>query len=412
MKVTVDYQEFFTNLKSLSRVAGSQRYLIMPVLITVDDNCMRLTTTDLLHIMTCMLDCVSDQSGELTVHVKTLLTVLNAPKNELVGTLTLETLDVGIRLIMAQRSTTIACEDPDKFPTTHYITSNPDCSGWQKIIDNWDLSPFAESLKYASLAMGSDPTRMCIYGVCIEDQKLIATDGARIHIANTEASIMINMDQWAQHAKAKLSNIIVNAEAVKLLLTMCTSRKGEPARKLNAWYYLDAKSIGQDDKGDPIYSYTHRVRFSAGNGIVLYTQLSDVAFVPYQHVIPRDKDMNTQFEVDPTVLAKLATHLAKIDECGSWYINGDDISLESINPDTGSSRVVIDARNKQINFDSLVQADQPRIAMNLNFLANALHGKMRSQISMRLNNKAESLDPILISNHKGMIAIVMPRRIN
>ena len=202
--------------------------------------------------------------------------------------------------------------------------------------------------------------------------ELVATDGRRLALARA------NLTGQAEK-EAKPVSCIVPTKALSMLL----------------------KLIGDPEEQVAIAITDNQIVFSLGGRAILFSNLVEGAFPPYEDAIPRDQDKKVTFDRD--VLASAVRRAAVLTNEESRGVrmsfSGKDKRLElaSRAPEMGEAEIKVDV--------AAYEGTDIEIGFNPAFIIDALKVMNEPQVIMEL--KAPS-KPALIKSGQDFMYVVMP----
>ncbi len=202
--------------------------------------------------------------------------------------------------------------------------------------------------------------------------ELVATDGRRLALARA------NLTGQAEK-EAKPVSCIVPTKALSMLL----------------------KLIGDPEEQVAIAITDNQIVFSLGGRAILFSNLVEGAFPPYEDAIPRDQDKKVTFDRD--VLASAVRRAAVLTNEESRGVrmsfSGKDKRLElaSRAPEMGEAEIKVDV--------AAYEGTDIEIGFNPAFITDALKVMNEPQVIMEL--KAPS-KPALIRSGQDFMYVVMP----
>ena len=340
-------------LHILSAVADQKAH--MPVLrcvkLDAKAGVLTLTATDLNKTLVTNIPCEGDIATVLPCKLLTQLVKPESKKDN--GVVVMEPCESAVSVQVDGLATKLTGIPVDEFPQGSEHDWN--------LIGMWDAKLLADSLAYVNTAVSKDTTRAHLCCVAFTDDKIVTTDGHRLHLARlpapVEAPLLIPTD-----AAGLLQRILKDGQVIVV-------RAGEHLKIRSGSYELT-------------------------------TKLVDATFPPWEQVVPRNH---------PTCLAvdskAFATALKKVGAVSNgngvrMTVNGT-ITLSSSDPAAGESRIEIaPIENTHTGADIVM-------GFNRAFLLDAIgKGKETVRLSM-----AGCLDPLRIDLEDGRTSVVMPMRV-
>jgi DNA polymerase III subunit beta len=317
---------FYGALHELIRIADPKAVqpILRHVLLQARDGLLTLRTTDLTQSLTCQLPA----EGELDtcLPAKLLANLVKPEGKGGAGEVTLEPLienKVSIRLDGV--STSLPGMPSSEFPA-------PLGAGleWNPLAD-WPAKPLHDALSFVLPATSNDPTRPHLQGVFFDLDKMVATDGHRMHIAPLPAPISTPL-------------LIPSSSAMTLVRIICGEQE----------------MVSSVAKG--------HLRVCVGPWI-LETMFIDATFPDYHRVLPDKESMFVHLTVEARSLSKALLRLARLSQVKETTVRVNGVmSLRTCDLDMGEAEVVVPTLDNNHEGEDFV------IAFNRNYLREAISG--------------------------------------
>lgn len=350
-KVTVQKSAFAESLAIVGRAVASHVHLpvLANVLISKEDDQLRLSTTDLTMGVSVWIDAKMDGDIGLTLPAKTLTDVVNSFTEPEV------TFSVNGKPEAALKCGTykgvVKGIEAEEFPKLPQF----DTAGGIPL----DAATLKEMIRAVTFAASVDESRPVLTGVQFQmDGKTItmaATDGFRLALHKTEVSIPLEKKQ-----------LIIPASVLKEVLRILSATKANTIT-----LYLPSA-------GSQVV-----LRLDASQRVQIVSQLIDGKFPDFQVIIP--KGYKTRTILDAGELLKACKQAGIIAREGSNVVRfhlqpGADesgkVKLLSASAETGES---------EIELDATVEGQELEIAFNVKFLQDALEAISTKRVVIETN---------------------------
>lgn len=228
----------------------------------------------------------------------------------------------------------------------------------------WPTTPFSEALSYIIPAAHHSDDRPHINCAALIADRLVATDGHRLHLAPAPSNLG--------------EPILVPLDAAKVLCRILTA--GEQV------------VLARTDK---------HIRFGIA-GWQLTSKLVDCRFPPFEKVVPARDSQTTHLTVDHGLFTKALNRVSRISKNAPvrLTINGV-INIATSDPDLGEAEVVVPAVENDHEGDDLVTGVAPA------YLRDAV-GKKGGNLEWSFGG---STDAIRLDLSGDRVAVVMPVRL-
>jgi DNA polymerase III sliding clamp (beta) subunit (PCNA family) len=231
----------------------------------------------------------------------------------------------------------------------------------------YDAKDLASCLDFVLPASSTDETRPHLNSVCFENEKLLTTDGHRLHAAETKVSLNGNRVLSRNHAF--------------VLRAMCDC----PLIKQHVAVQLRDKTCAS---GGVFYFNSVAVVFTA--------QMLDVEFPPWNQVVPKIDDVYT-------MKTKLFVTAVKNAPVGSDRSAGIQLVVNG----TVKVEVRTNDRQSSVEVKPLHCADRNvTICLCARYLKEAIDTPDET-LTVQVNGK---LDPVVVRHGRGSFAVLMPMR--
>ncbi|MDX2225903.1 MAG: DNA polymerase III subunit beta [Verrucomicrobiae bacterium] len=363
MKFTVSKEAFIESLQKVQSVVTSKTTLpiLSNVLISVVNNVIELTTTDLDLGVRCQMQGEIESPGAVTLPVRRLFSIVRElPDSEL----TLEVDDKNMASIRCGQSYfKIVGIAADEFPPF------PKLEGARvfKVLQN----QFRSVLKKTSYAISTDETRYVLNGVLMsfKENKLtvVATDGRRLAL----------VDHEMEFPKSSEGDFILPTKAVNEL----------------------GRLLSDKDEELKISISENQISFFIGQ-TTLVTKLIEGTYPNYRQVIPSEPKERITLERESFMAAVHRVSLLTNDKSNSIKLSfgKNNLLITANTPDVGESK-----ENLPINY----KGKDVTIAFNPAFLLDPLRNVDNDTVTMDL---IDELSPGVIRNNEPFLYVIMPMR--
>jgi len=355
--ISVNQKSLLRALKAAKKIAP--RRSTMPVLacvkLTTTGNTLRIIGTDLTTTILTDVPCMGDLSA--VVNAASLLDAVKAAGKA--DTILLDA-EPGSVKVKGSADMTVRAEATGDFPDLPNMTPLDTIT--------YHAPSLASALTFVIPAASIDETRYHLNGVLLNQDKMVSTDGHRLHLEADLPSV------------GEASYIIPRAAALAVLTLAKGAKGGNVVAKFGA----------------ALASFTD-------GATTVMVKLIDAQFPPYEQVIPK-ADYCAQGVTAKRggflSALKAATALANSRTFGvKLCANGDACSVEADNPDVGETRAP---------FAGKCRGGNPwRIGMNGRYLIEAVESLSANDITVLSDSE---LDPIRIDDGP-RTAVIMPMRI-
>ena len=353
----VDRRALYSALTELVRVTDPKASLpiLSHVLLQAVAGVLTLRATDLTRNLTCQLS--AEGELETCLPAKLLAQLIKPEGRGDAGDVIIESIDDASCAVTFDGLTSrLAALSPEMFP------AGPGGKDDWSLLALWPASDVRTTLEYVLPAVSTDDGRPHLNAVYLDLEKIVATDGHRLHLADLPGRLPDPLLIPLESAKT-LGRIS------KLGDQLILARAGNVVRaRVGAWQ-LDAK-------------------------------LADARFPPYEKVIPTERP--TKMTVDRALLTKALARVTRLSKgkIVKLTINGQ-VSIAASDPDLGS--VAIDVPLIETNHvgDDIVMGVNPA------YLKDAITPKQKT-IQLGLSNPT---DAMTLDLGGGRFAVVMPTRL-
>ena len=351
----VDRRALYGALQELVRVTVPKASLpaLSHVLLQAIAGVLTLRTTDLRQILTCQLAAEGDI--ETCLSAKLLATLIKPEGRGDAGDVVIEQIDtVSCAVTLDGLTSKIIAMDPDEFP------SGPADGEWS-LLAMWPSAQIIEALSYVLPAASKDDGRPHLNAVRFDNEKIVTTDGHRLHLAPLPSKLLEPLTIPLDSAKT-LSRILKLGGQV--ILAGC---EGRLRARVGSWQ--------------------------------LDTKLIEERFPPYEKVIPNEQP--TVMSVDHTLLSKALTRVSRLGKSNlvKLTINGA-MTLATSNPDLGEAEVAVPLIETNHNGADII------MGLNPTYLRDAVGTQTDTiQFGMSGTTDAVTLDM------GGPFAVIMPTRL-
>ena len=268
--------------------------------------------------------------------------------------------DNQVAVHIAGMATLLRCSPVADFPG-HAASPAED---WH-LVGIWPSKSLLEGLIFVLPAVSKDDTRLNLNSVQFESDRIVATDGHRLHLAKLPA-VLAEPFLLPSDAAKTLKFILTGSDQV------IVARSGDIVRFKAGAYKLDVR-------------------------------LMDERFPDINKVVPKTKDAKIRLEVDPALFSRALDQLAKVasDKHLKMTVNGK-LTIEAFDPDTGSAELTVPTLQSTHTGEDLV------VGFNAGYLSEAIK-KASGAVTVGL---VDPLSPARIDHGgNGRVAVVMPLRV-
>lgn len=354
MKVTCLQENLARGLSIVGRAVSTRSSLpvLANVLITTDDNRLKLSATNLEIVITCWLGAKVEEEGAVTVPARTLIDLVNNLPPEQID-LALDEQTQTLHVACVRTESNIKGIDHQEFP----LIPEPDSENRIKI----ESPVLKEMISQVAFAAAGDDTRPTLTGILTRINEdtitMAATDGFRLSVRE--------------------GNIVGHAEApVELVI---------PARALNEV----ARIIGDDM--EHVYISTpegrNQVIFDM-ESVVVVSQLIDGKFPDFTAVLPKKHLTRTVISTSEFVkackradiFAREASHTARVRIEPGDEITPGFTTITATSTETGDNVAQIDAS---------VDGEAVEIAFNVKYMIEVLNVMSTPQVAIETTSAME-----------------------
>jgi DNA polymerase III sliding clamp (beta) subunit (PCNA family) len=323
--------------------------------------------TDLQRRMRIQFPCSDGDLGFQSFDLRTLVQISKAAKKTKGEEIEIRQTDSGLQLLIGGRTFEI-----DHEGTGENRPEDREGTG-SDIIRSWDAKEFLRALDYVLPAMSRDETRFHLCSVAMVDDKLVTTDGHRLHLSDGVESF------------GEREVLIDGGTAIAL----------KDSIKLTDADYVRARHW---NGGDGTLEFSiEGPRIDA----LIVSKGVGAAFPPYKNIVPGNQ---SHYKVDPGPFRdSLQTALKLI------KAKGRDPSITGVEMHAnGDLRVTTDIGFREVIELSQTADPECHLGANPAYLIDALRGATGTcQVEY-----GEVLDPIGIRTGETFYAVVMPMRID
>jgi len=341
---------------------------ILPnVLLAAKGDTLRLTGTDMDHVLTVEIDAPGVGDWTTTVEAKALTRLISKGSGDVLLSPTVTHLEVMVGEALS-RLPTIGAED---FPT---MDMDPDH------VFTMDAAPLARMVRFIRPAVSTEEVRYYLNGAYLHTTfeagerklRMVATDGHRLNLDDMPATA--NMPDFP--------GVIVPRCALDTLAPVL---------------------VGRDEVQVEV-SRQH-IRFTAGN-VTLLSKVVDGAFPDYMRVIPRRNEVT--YDLDSKAFAAAVTRVSAISNEKSRSIkltfSADRVTLLCQNMEAGRAEEHVPAERRPDSTDGI------EIGFNARYLEQACAALGAARIQLQMSDAASpilAVDPTSPSR----VCVLMPLRV-
>jgi DNA polymerase-3 subunit beta len=375
MKLSCLQENLKRGLATVSHaVAGKSTLPILAnVLLATDNGRLKLAATNLEVGITCWIGAQIDEEGASTVPAKLLNDVVGGLPNDKM-TLTLDARTQSINLACARFTNNIKGIEADEFPPIPTVADRDP-------VITLPADMLREAIDQVAFAAAGDDSRPVLAGVLIRlrgnEAVFAAADGFRLAKRTiTLPEPVATSQEFIVPARAlsELARIIGDADSVVLSVT---------------------------PEGNQVLFHTESTD--------LVSRLIDGKFPDFERIIPTDHTTRAVLETqDLTKAVKLASFFANASQ---------NIVKLTVEPggELEPGNLIISANAAEVGdntgeLDGMVHGEGGQIALNVKYLAEALHAMKTSQVALEMQTPQSPgvLKPI---GQDGYVHIVMPMTI-
>jgi DNA polymerase III subunit beta len=351
----IERRLLYEALKELVRVIDPKASMpiLSHVLLEVFGGKLTVTATDLNRTLSCRLPAEGDIDTCLPAK---LLATLIKPEGKEAGDVTIEPADNTCSVTFEGLTSKITTMPSTDFP------KGPELS--LSLIALWPTAPFLDVLSWVLPAVSTDQGRPHLNGVCLDLDRIVATDGHRLHMApaptRLNGPLLLPLE-----AAQTLARVLAVGEQVVI------ARAGE------------------------------HVRFGAGHW-QLTTKLVDARFPPCDKVVPVEGAQPVNVQLEKALFSKALARVSRLTKSKAvrLRINGA-ITITSSDPDLGEAEVMVPVVMSDHAGEDLVLGVDP------SYLRDAV-GSSGETFRMSFNGPSDAI-PLDLDGDR--VAVVMPFRL-
>lgn len=233
---------------------------------------------------------------------------------------------------------------------------------------NYDRAKLINALDFTVTAASTDFTRYHLNGVCFDGEKMVATDGHRVHLQSGMPDSKSNKGILPRGSALTLMGVLKTYGGTVTVGTFT---------RTHAAFYIDTATV--------------------------IAKLVDHQFPPYEQVIPRDPEMTLSTERTPLMTAIKSAGVMSSDRTYGIKLDVAEGSfrVEANNPDAGDAHATLTATVRTEGRRSLT------IGVNGRYLLDFLGFMDAATVNVEMSGE---LDPIKCQSDD-RLAVVMPMRI-
>ena len=353
--MNVDRRALYSALQELIRVTDPKASLavLSHVLLRAVADVLTITATDLKQTLSCRLHV--DGDIETCLPAKLLMALVKPEGRGDAGDVDIELTDTGACSIIVEGLTSrIAAMDSDEFPSQ----SEREWA-FQAL---WPSKGLGEALAYVLPAASTDDGRPHLNCVSFEADRMVTTDGHRLHVAN-------------------LPSCLNQPRLIRL----------DTARTLTRILKLGEHAV--------IAAADDYVRIGVGPW-QLTSKLVDARFPPYEKVVP-SRDDRTSIQIESHIFSRALARIVRLSKNKPvrLCINGA-VTITASDPEFGDAEVEVPVVDSNHVGDDLVIGVTPA------YLRDAVAGDGPLEMSF-----AGPTDAIRLDLAEDRLAVVMPMRL-
>ena len=354
----VNRRALYGALAELVRVVDPKASLpiLSHVLLQAVAGVLTIKATDLKRTLTCQLPVEGEI--ETCLPAKLLANLIKPEGKSDAGDVVIEPIDdVSCAVTFDGLSSRLAAMSPEMFPTG---PAKQDAD-WS-LLALWPVDGIREALGYVLPAASKDDSRPHLNAVCFDLDRIVTTDGHRLHMARLPSKlpepVLLSLD-----AAKTLGRLLKKADQVIL------ARTGDVVRARVGEWQLDAKLV-------------------------------DASFPPYEKVIPSVTTFTTT--VDHALFTKALARVSRLTKAGMvrLTVNGQ-IAIATSDPDLGNAAIDVPVIETSHEGDDLV------MGLNPAYLRDAVSTK-EEIVTLHMSG---ATDAVRIELGEGKSAVVMPTRL-